>query len=160
MRITATRPLVVYENPNTSETINARLDSHFRQFKAYPPVKVHKPEENNIELLLVVTPSATSEIYAPVKRYCDSIAGVASQCIARANLDKPHDKLRQLALNLLMKINSKLGGVNVSLRELPPSLRSGTVRVLSLFSDCRYSSVRMSVILLPVPHRQEQAWPR
>lgn len=80
----------------------------------------------NIELLLVITPSKTSLVYAPIKRYCDSVAGIASQCIVKFNI-KRKSQDRGFAFNMLMKINSKLGGINVTLREMPQIVKSGTV---------------------------------
>jgi hypothetical protein len=79
-----------------------------------------------VDLLMVVTPGKSSVVYAPIKRYCDSVAGLASQCITSSNVQNRGGN-RAFAINMLMKINSKLGGVNVSLRNLPLSLKSGTV---------------------------------
>lgn len=123
MSIIVATPLVQYENPNAVQSLNAKLEDHFRKFNG-------SGGQQGIELLLVVTPSPTSQIYAPVKRYCDSIAGVASQCVTEGNLSKIHISqggAKQFALNVLMKINSKLGGVNVSLKQLPAPLQNGTV---------------------------------
>jgi hypothetical protein len=80
----------------------------------------------NIELLMVVSPAKTSQMYVPVKRYCDTVAGIASQVINKFNVRRKAQD-RGFAFNMLMKINSKLGGVNVSLRDLPPALKNGTV---------------------------------
>jgi hypothetical protein len=81
-----------------------------------------------IELLVIVTPTKSSQVYIPIKRYCDTVAGIASQCVTKVNVRrKAHDK--GFAFNMLMKINSKLGGVNVTLREMPHFVRSGTVRL-------------------------------
>src|SRR5271169_2299410 len=79
-----------------------------------------------IELLLVITPSKSSLVYAPIKRFCDSVAGIASQCIVKFNI-KRKSQDRGFAFNMLMKINSKLGGINVTLREMPQFVKSGTV---------------------------------
>lgn len=79
-----------------------------------------------IELLMVVSPAKTSQMYVPVKRYCDTVAGIASQCINKFNVRRKAQD-RGFAFNMLMKINSKLGGINVSLREMPAALKNGTV---------------------------------
>jgi hypothetical protein len=79
-----------------------------------------------VDFVLVVTPAKLSQIYAPIKRYFDCVAGLASQCIAKINVESKCSN-GAFAFNMLMKINSKLGGVNVSLKELPMALRSGTV---------------------------------
>lgn len=79
-----------------------------------------------INLLVVITPAKSCQQYAPIKRYCDTVAGIASQCVVKFNVRRKTQD-RAFACNLLMKINAKLGGVNVSLRELPPMLKTGTV---------------------------------
>lgn len=81
-----------------------------------------------IELLLVLTPgkNKTWEGYNVIKRYCDCVAGIASQFVLASNVENKNAD-RQFAANLLMKINSKLGGVNVSIKEMPPVLKTGTV---------------------------------
>src|SRR5438876_352330 len=66
----------------------------------------------NIELLVIVTPARTSVVYAPIKRYCDTVAGIASQCVVKFNVRRKSQD-RGFAFNMLMKINSKLGGINV-----------------------------------------------
>lgn len=93
----------------------------------------------NIELLLVITPSKSSIVYAPIKRYCDTVAGIASQCIVKFNI-KRKSQDQGFVFNMLMKINSKLGGINVTLREMPPVIKIGTVHSPSQqFSDRRFS---------------------
>lgn len=79
-----------------------------------------------IELLFVVSPAKSSQMYIPVKRYCDTVAGIASQCTNKFNVRRKAQD-RSFAFNMLMKINSKLGGVNVSIREMPLALKTGTV---------------------------------
>jgi Piwi domain len=81
-----------------------------------------------IELLMVITPGKNKswEGYTAIKRYCDCVAGIASQCVLAENVERKNGD-RGFAANLLMKINSKLGGVNVSIKEMPPVLKTGTV---------------------------------
>lgn len=79
-----------------------------------------------LELLLVITPAKSCQVYAPIKRYCDCVAGIVSQCVASINV-KTKSRDRGFAFNMLMKINSKLGGVNVSIKPMPEVLKPGTV---------------------------------
>jgi len=103
-----------------------------------------------VDLLLVITPHKPSEVYAPVKKYCDTVAGIASQCVTLENV-KSKGRDGSFAGNLVMKINSKLGGVNVSLRELPGQLMQGTVQLPSKQLICRSSLALMCHILLLAP---------
>jgi hypothetical protein len=119
MRISLRRPRSYYIDGGMSTAmIYQRLENNIIPdlFKRGGPV----------DLLMVVTPGKSSVVYAPIKRYCDSVAGLASQCITKSNVTNKGAS-RAFAINMLMKINSKLGGVNVSLRDLPPALKTGTV---------------------------------
>ena len=82
--------------------------------------------DGNLQLLMIVTPAKNSTVYAPIKRYCDTVAGIASQCIYKQNI-RYKGKDSGFASNVLMKINSKLGGINVTLREMPAFVKTGTV---------------------------------
>lgn len=140
MQITQHDPIKRYADANWgAEEITRRLRQEF--MPAFG-------RQGKIELLIIVTPTKSSQAYVPVKRYCDTVAGIASQCVTKTNIrHKTRDK--GFVFNMLMKINSKLGGVNVTLREMPLFLRSGTVySCLWWDSKIRYSSAPMSPILL------------
>jgi len=84
-------------------------------------------QRGRIELLLVITSGNSSgKLYGPVKRCCDE-EGYASQCVASTNACGRKGQTPDYAVNVLMKINAKLGGVNVSLIEVPPVLKVPTV---------------------------------
>jgi hypothetical protein len=118
MRIVERKPEIAFTDLNmTAEVLKKRLhDTQLRSFSRKGP----------IELLFVVTPATSSQVYAPIKRYCDCVAGIASQCVALSSI-KNNGRNRNFATNILMKINSKLGGVNVSIKEMPQILKPGTV---------------------------------
>jgi hypothetical protein len=118
MTISFRNPLTFYMNTHLhTQRIYELLQKDF-----IPRVSARGP----VDFILVITPAKSSVQYAPIKRYFDSTVGLASQCVAMSNVTrKCTDKT--FACNVLMKINSKLGGVNVSLKDLPLALRSGTV---------------------------------
>jgi eukaryotic translation initiation factor 2C len=121
VQITQRDPMKRYADINWSpDELTRRL-----QQEIMPSFNQHSP----IELLLFVTPSRTSIVYSPIKRYCDTVAGIASQCLVKFNV-KRKSQDRGFAFNMLMKINSKLGGVNVTLREMPQVVKTGTVYIL------------------------------
>ncbi|RUP47040.1 Piwi domain-containing protein [Jimgerdemannia flammicorona] len=66
------------------------------------------------ELLICIMPDKTSPIYTIVKHEADCKYGVMSQCVNRHQLRKLN---QQYLVNLLLKINAKLGGQNVKLAE-------------------------------------------
>ena len=92
------------------------------------------PAFNKIELLVVLTPSTKFHGYAAIKRFCDCEVGIASQCITTDNImGKSFNK--SFSANILMKLNSKLGGVNMSFDDsiMPGHLKNGTVYSLSKY---------------------------
>ena len=100
----------------------------------------------NIELLLFVIPQkGDSPVYHPVKQYCHSIGGIASQCVTCNNV-RTKGTNAAFATNLLLKINSKLGGVNVILKDMPGFIKKTTVILKWRHSNYRSFSVRMLLI--------------
>ena len=97
-------------NPNSiRQTLNDHLDNWYQKFRG---------PGRRIELLMFITPGNQSRWeYAPVKRYCDA-KGIVSQGITAENITK-NSSDRRFALNILMKINAKLGGVNITLNSMP-----------------------------------------
>ncbi|XP_014671419.1 PREDICTED: protein argonaute-2-like isoform X2 [Priapulus caudatus] len=63
----------------------------------------------NLQLIVVVLGFRAASIYAEVKRVGDVVMGLATQCIQQKNAVK---KMDQTLVNLCMKINAKMGGVN------------------------------------------------
>ena len=118
MQISQRDPMKQYVDTNwTADEIARRL-----QMEIMPAFN----RRGNIELLIIVTPAKTSVVYAPIKRYCDTVAGIASQCVVKFNVRRKSQD-RGFAFNMLMKINSKLGGINVTLRDMPAMVKGGTV---------------------------------
>jgi hypothetical protein len=118
MQISQRDPMRQYADTNwTADEVTKRL-----QTEIMPAFNRH----GNIELLVIITPARTSVVYAPIKRYCDTVAGIASQCVVKSNVRRKSQD-RGFAFNMLMKINSKLGGINVTLREMPEMVKGGTV---------------------------------
>jgi hypothetical protein len=64
------------------------------------------------QLFVVVLPSSAADFYGQVKMICDTVLGVPSQCMLGKNVPRAN---KMFCANLLMKINMKLGGVNVHL---------------------------------------------
>lgn len=120
------RPAVGWENPNQSaEALEKSLEERMQKF--------HK--NGTAEFLLVVTPGPRSSQYGLIKRYCDR-NGYASQCVTLDNVMQQGYKY-PFALNMLLKINAKLGGINVSLAELPLVMKPITVCLTSVSTDSR-----------------------
>jgi len=113
-------PRVTYSGLITTDDIRRKFSQEFEQWYR------NKSGGKRIELLLFITPGKDNRWeYGPAKGYCDE-KGIVSQCITTSNLmAKCTD--RRFALNLLMKINAKLGGVTITLSSMPKGLEKGTV---------------------------------
>ncbi|XP_074358310.1 protein argonaute 16-like [Apium graveolens] len=80
-----------------------RVDKMFDQIIA----KVPEPSQH-LQLILCVLPEKKkSDIYGPWKRKCLIDSGIATQCVS-----PPNNFNDQYLTNVLLKINSKLGGTN------------------------------------------------
>ncbi|KAG1847046.1 hypothetical protein F4604DRAFT_1936086 [Suillus subluteus] len=73
------------------------------------------------ELVLAILPMSSTDVYHAIKSFGDIIAGFPTQCVRENKIKRAND---QYCVNLGMKINAKLGGVN----SLP---RSGALEKLS-----------------------------
>lgn len=74
----------------------------------------------DVQLVLFVVPRKDSLTYADVKRIADTEIGVMTQVLCAQTMQKAM-KQASTMLNLLLKINVKVGGQNVS---IPSKLRS------------------------------------
>lgn len=96
-------------------------------------------EQPDLQLVICVVPGK-SAIYGDLKRKGDML-GLATQCVRTHNVQKisPHT-----LSNLCMKINSKLGGVNVVLSSPPAAMTEEPV----LFIGCHLSRNTVSASCL------------
>jgi eukaryotic translation initiation factor 2C len=70
------------------------------------------------QIILCVMPrGSTTALYAEIKRIGETVIGIPTQCMLHKHVGKAN---RQYCANLLLKINSKLGGINQSLRNQMP----------------------------------------
>ena len=76
------------------------------------------------QLLLVLKPDADQASYFMIKRISDTELGLPSQCCIDKHVFKCN---RQYAANVVLKINAKLGGVNLTLVEDLPKFEQPTM---------------------------------
>ncbi|CAL5096638.1 unnamed protein product [Urochloa decumbens] len=108
--IQMTEPFEVFEeNPSMRRAaVSRRVDDMFEQIKSKLP--------GAPKFLLCLLPERKNcEVYGPWKRKCLAEFGIVTQCLAPMRVNDPY------LLNLLMKINAKLGGLN-SLLQIETSL--------------------------------------
>ncbi|TVT97533.1 hypothetical protein EJB05_57220, partial [Eragrostis curvula] len=102
---------VFEESPSLRRApVSRRVDDMFEQIKSKLP--------GAPKFLLCLLPERKNcEVYGPWKRKCLAEFGIVTQCLAPGRVNDPY------LLNLLMKINAKLGGMNSLLQiEAPPSI--------------------------------------
>lgn len=86
------------------------IDLRNREIKA-----VRGQENHYLQLIVVLKERQDTPIYNTTKRVCDILKGVASQCLLSSTVVKQR-RLDQYVSNVLLKINSKLGGHNVKVQ--------------------------------------------
>lgn len=64
------------------------------------------------EIVLVVIPGKVCHIYGHVKQAAELEIGMLTQCITAANFNPLQNRVDSIVGNILLKINSKLGGIN------------------------------------------------
>lgn len=79
------------------------------------------------ELLLVLTRSHSKELYQEIKVASDAVMGVPSQTLVAGSAGvgvgvQPRGRLQYMG-NIVLKINAKMGGINVRLAGDPQQVR-------------------------------------
>jgi hypothetical protein len=77
--------------------------------------RVQKEKGGAPEMLMFFIKGKSPIMYEHIKQYCDTIRGVQSQVVDSFNAQKKGGD-RAFHANLLLKINSKLGGTTVTLQ--------------------------------------------
>lgn len=72
-------------------------------------LSVHNKIGKDLEMVLAILPTSSTDIYHAIKSFGDVIAGFPTQCVRENKIERAND---QYCANLGMKINAKLGGVN------------------------------------------------
>lgn len=83
-----------------------------------------------LQLLFVIVPGrGLRDAYSKVKQFAERRVGILTQCVKDSTLYRIN---KQTIRNILLKVNSKLMGINQCLesRNLPQSLRGGSVMVV------------------------------
>ena len=80
----------------------------------------HKNPNRSAQILLVVLPTRQTQLYREIKQATDSLLGVSSQCVVAGKAGVGRGaQVRgrmQYAANVALKINAKMGGINVKVR--------------------------------------------
>lgn len=117
----ADRPPVIQARPSdpVDKVLSHAAQQAMKAFKTKP------------RIILVVLPDTGAALYKEVKQTSDSLLGIPSQCIVarKAGIGdrNPRGQLQYIA-NVALKMNAKVGGVNVGLSpnvvaRLPPFLK-------------------------------------
>lgn len=102
-KVEMTKPPVIGGIPDTGKALEAA-------FQAAGNAANFRPQ-----MLLVVLPNKSADVYNRVKKNCDCRWGVMSQCVQSANVVK---NAPQYCSNVLMKFNCKLGGTTSALKSV------------------------------------------
>lgn len=75
---------------------------------------------NGCQIVLVVIPAKVCHIYGHVKQAAELKIGMLTQCVIANNFNPSPNRADSIAGNIILKINSKLGGINHTVVN-PPS---------------------------------------
>ncbi|CAM6087810.1 unnamed protein product [Calypogeia fissa] len=87
------------ERNMTNRNPEDRINDMMRQLSSYKPT-----------FILAILPEKSSQLYAPLKKVCETRVGIVSQCIV-----PPRQLKDQYLTNVALKINLKWGGYNTLL---------------------------------------------
>ncbi|KAJ1773365.1 hypothetical protein IW140_000965 [Coemansia sp. RSA 1813] len=102
-RIVCPQPPIVYGN--LSADIGREME------KACSSIRMSPGEAP--QLLLVILPTTNTQVYQTVKNWAYTTLGIQTQCMQAKHIQRPNP---QYCANLCLKINTKMGGTNQSLR--------------------------------------------
>jgi len=101
-------PVVVYGNVNSpQQAIHRSCDELYD--------KISREKGGAPQLLMFIIRGKSSIMYEIVKQYADTVKGVQSQVIDGFNAQRKGGD-RSYHANLLLKVNTKLGGTTVTLQ--------------------------------------------
>jgi eukaryotic translation initiation factor 2C len=96
-------------------------------------------------MILCILPSKDAELYRAVKRAGDHVLGIVTQCVVAptAGITRQAKGRDQYCANISMKINTKLGGSNVSISSSKFTLLSESQPLLFLIGRRSSSSLEV-----------------
>ncbi|KAM8708364.1 hypothetical protein ACLKA7_015353 [Drosophila subpalustris] len=100
------------------------LDDHFKELK-----------QKQYDLLFVIIPSRNGPTYDVIKQKAELQHGILTQCIKQNNVERRLNS--QLVDNVLLKVNSKLNGINHKIKDDP---RTKLPNVMFLGADVAHPS--------------------
>lgn len=102
-------PVIDYGNFNASQqSIHRDCEGLYN--------RIQREKSGAPELLMFIIKGKNTVIYEHVKQFCDTLKGVQSQAVDGFNVQKKGGD-RAYHANLLLKVNTKLGGTTVSLKK-------------------------------------------
>ncbi|KAI9595773.1 Piwi domain-containing protein [Syncephalis fuscata] len=89
--------VIAHHPPQAMRKVSAEAEHKFRA----PP-----------QIIVCILPDTSVPLYAEIKRVCETVVGVPTQCILGKHTQRP---AVQYCANVCLKMNAKLGGTNVTL---------------------------------------------
>jgi eukaryotic translation initiation factor 2C len=93
------KPSISYGNPN-GNIEKILIDTYVLTGNNY---------QSRPQLILCILPNSNIHLYSEIKRVSDTVIGIPTQCIQGKNM---HNTKRQYFVNVCLKINVKMGGMN------------------------------------------------
>ena len=113
------QPVVTYGNFNApQQSIHRDCDELYN--------RIAREKKGPPEMLFFVIKGKSAIIYEHVKQYCDTVRGIQSQAVDGFNVIRKGGD-RAYHANLLLKVNTKLGGTTVTLENNFTDVKNPTV---------------------------------
>lgn len=110
----------------TSEPISHDLSSKIRDQEESAAENIRsltdcfEKDFKDCEIVLVVIPAKICHVYGHVKQAAELKIGMLTQCVTQGNFNPQPNRIDSIVGNIVLKINSKLGGINHTVVN-PPS---------------------------------------
>ena len=115
-------PPIVVNVPDVADALNKGFTDSGNKHTARP------------QMIVVVLPNKSADMYHRVKRNCDCRFGVMSQCIQSAHVVK---NAPQYSSNVAMKFNCKLGGTTSAIKSVSNMNSLPPLNLLTRFTEDR-----------------------
>ncbi|XP_036143314.1 protein argonaute-2 [Monomorium pharaonis] len=112
---------------SNAREVGMNIDLPLKPFKSFRTERDLKyiteffNKNKNLKLIIVIIPNRTDITYGNVKKITEMEVGVLTQCVKIGTVERVN---HSTAKNILLKINSKLNGVNHTLNIMPMCLQS------------------------------------
>ncbi|KAK9767200.1 hypothetical protein K7432_003165 [Basidiobolus ranarum] len=102
---------------DTPPILQASRDETIEEILKKAWYRAHHQSEDIPQIILCILPVRDPRLYSEIKQVSETSIGVITQCVVARNALNPGRGYKMFLSNLWLKINTKLGGINVRLSQ-------------------------------------------